>query len=439
MPIRDANGMTTALIGKYGKTTTKARVALLTNKHGSGLASALTRDGHELVECRDWVELGSCAAESPFDLVLCEDEVANEAVGDFGCPVLIIGDRHEDERGHAIPLAAIEASLDTILALAVALAQSASRCRELDRILGGFRNGDALIGRSPQIRRLQGAISRAADCDATVLVEGPVGSGKSLAARMIHCKGRRANKPLVVLQGAATTADVLQKAIEDARGTTLVVEDVDRLPTATQAALVRHLKERPATQAAGTPRLIATTSAHLPELVARGSFREDLFYRLHTMPVVVPSLRERIEDITLLAQAILEVSGTGAARPATLTPAAIAFLEGMAWPGNVAQLETVVRRAQALAAGHAIDREHVAAPTPVAGAEPAPAASKRGDDTDDQRVDEESVLPFEQEEQRMLTRALRATRGNVRRAAQLLGIGRATLYRKIQQYQLRLQ
>ncbi len=439
MPIRDANGMTTALIGKYGKTTTKARVALLTNKHGSGLASALTREGHELIECRDWTELGSCATEAPFDLVLCEDETATEAHGDFGCPILMVGERHEHEGGRAIPLAAIEASLDTILALAVALTESATRCRELDRIVGGFRNGDALIGRSPQIRRLQGAISRAADCDATVLVEGPTGSGKSLAARMIHCKGRRANKPLVALQGATTTADGLLKALEEARGSTLVVEDVDRLPTATQAALVRHLKERPATQAAGTARLIATTAAHLPELVARGSFREDLFYRLHTLPIVVPSLRERTEDIALLAHAILEVAGPAAARPATLTPAAITFLEGMAWPGNVAQLETVVRRAQALAAGHAIDREHVAAPAPVAGTEPAPSASKRGGDDDEQRIDEESVLPFEQEEQRMLTRALRATRGNVRRAAQLLGIGRATLYRKIQQYQLRLQ
>jgi DNA-binding NtrC family response regulator len=436
MPILAREGMTTALIGKYGERSTKARVALLSRQSATGLASVFTRGGHEFIECADQAALAAAAATAPFDLILCDDESAVEAGHDFGCPMLFVGER-QLESGHSISAAAFEAGADTILSLAIALAQTTSRCRELDRLVGGIHSGSAIVGRSPAIRRLLGAISRAADCDATVLVEGPIGSGKSLAARMIHCKSRRANRQLVAIDAPAATADSLAKAIEEARGTTLVIEDVDRLSAPAQAVLVRHLKERSSAQSGGTPRLVATTSAHMPEMVARGSFREDLLYRLHSLPLVVPSLRERIEDIALLARSILENASPQQTKVTTLSPAALASLESMAWPGNVAQLDVVVRRAHALAGGGTIEREHVCA-APVAVAEAATGTTVHERDVEEQVVSEESVLPFEQEEQRMLTRALRATKGNVRRAAQLLGIGRATLYRKIQQYRLRL-
>jgi DNA-binding NtrC family response regulator len=437
MPILVREGMTTALIGKSGERSTKARVALLSRQAVTGLASVFARGGHELVECADQAALTVAVAHAPFDLILCDDESAIETGRDFGCPMLSLGDRAQPDPGHSISQAAFEAGADTILALAVALAQSTSRCRELDRLVGGIRSGEAIVGRSPAIRRLLGSISRAADCDATVLVEGPSGSGKSLVARMIHCKSRRANRPLVAIDAPTVTAESLARAIEEARGTTLVIEDVDRLATPAQAVLVRHLKERPAAQSGGTPRLIATTSAHLPELVARGAFREDLFYRLHAMPLVVPSVRERVEDVALLARSILDNTNAQQNKATALSLAAVACLESMAWPGNVAQLESVVRRAQVLAGGGTIEREHVSA-APVAAVEAGPTTATHGD-AEEKAVSEDSVLPFEQEEQRMLTRALRATKGNVRRAAQLLGIGRATLYRKIQQYQLRLQ
>lgn len=431
--------MTTALIGRPGDPTTKARVALLTRQTGNGIAAILARNGHDLVECRSWSELDASAAMVTFDLVLCDEEAAAERASDLGCPVLVFGDRQGGEPGGAIALAAIEAGIDALLSLAITLTQRTSRCRELERIVAGIRTGTAMVGQSPAIRRLQGAISRAADCDATVLIEGPPGSGKSLAARMIHCKSRRSNHQLVVLAGDTATADTLAKAVDESRGTTLVIEDVDRLPAPAQAALVRHLKERPAAHQGGAPRLLATTSAHLPEMVARGAFREDLFYRLHALPILVPGLRERTEDIPLLAQAALALSTTSSTRTQPLTQAALSFLESLTWPGNVAQLEATVRRAQLLAAGGPVDREHVATPAPATAGETPAAADKRQDDAGDQAVTEDTVLPFEQEEQRMLSRALRATKGNVRRAAQLLGIGRATLYRKIQQYQLRLQ
>lgn len=429
--------MTTALIGNHGARTAKARVALLSRQGGTGLASALSREGHELIECRTWEQLVAATAEHAFDLVLCDDDTAPETQLPVDCPVVTLGERRHAGQ-LAIPHAAIESGLDTILALAVSLAQTSTRCRELARVVDGIRTGTALVGRSPAIRRVHSAISRAADSDATVLVEGPTGAGKSLVARMIHCKSRRSNRNLVVIDGATATAEGLGRSVEEARGSTLLVEDVDRLPANVQAILVKHLKERPAATAGGTPRLVVTTATHLPELVARGAFREDLFYRLHAMPIAVPSLRERSEDIALLAQAVLESTGTSG-RATSLSAAALQHIEAQAWPGNVAQLESCLRRAQCLAGGNSIEREHVAVLPPVAGSDASPAPNARAEQGDEQQLGEDAVLPFEQEEQRMLTRALRATKGNVRRAAQLLGIGRATLYRKIQQYNLRLQ
>ncbi len=430
--------MTTALIGKLGDRMTKARVALLARQPMAGLASVFARGGHELSEFQSLNELAAAAALAPFDLVLSDGEAAGDSESQLGCPVIVLSDPSAEHSTQTISHSAFEASADTILALAVALAQSNSRCREMGRLVDGIHTGAAIVGKSPAIRRLLTGISRAADCDASVLIEGPSGSGKSLAARMVHCKSRRSNQQIVAIEAPTATAESLSKALGDARGTTLVIEEIDRLPTAAQAVLVKHLKERSPSHQGTPPRIIATTSSHLPEQVARGSFREDLFYRLHSMPLVVPSLRERVEDIAVLARSILEVSSTEPGKTSALSAAAITCLEGMSWPGNVAQLGAVVRRAQLLAGGATIEREHVCAVPPPAGTEPAPAPRKQTAD-DDQVIGEDAVLPFEQEEQRMLSRALRATRGNVRRAAQLLGIGRATLYRKIQQYNLRLQ
>ncbi len=430
--------MNTALIARAGApTSTKARVALVTRHDGTAFSTSLGRHGHEAVTFGDVASLQQASAQSPFDLVLHDDDLA-DTIGDCGCPTVPLGP-------------ALQASVDsagrnpeaggweTVLALAVALAQSNARCRDLERTVDGIHTGNALIGRSAVMRRLAGTIARAADSDATILIEGPQGAGKSLVARMVHCKSRRANRPLLAIDAAATTAETLAKALEDVRESTLIVEDVDRLPTACQSALVRHLKERSSTSA-GQPRIVATTSAHLPELVARGAFREDLFYRLHALPIQVPSLRERADDIVLLATAIANAGLV--ATKVSLTPAAITHLESMSWPGNVAQLESTVRRAVVLAGGGTVDREHVSAPaatSPVTASQGAVGKTSRRQEEREEAPTEESILPFEQEEQRMLARALSATKGNVRRAAQLLGIGRATLYRKIQQYQLRLQ
>jgi len=437
--------MTTALIGKQEQIGLRARVALVSRSAAKHLANVLTRSGHEVVDFPDWAAFTAATGTDALDLVLLDDEQAATMPRTLGIPAVQVGDTTDAPTGRVlgrVSASSLEGTLDLLVRLATELRQTADRCRELDRLVDGVRTGTALVGNSPVMRRLHGALSRAADNDATVLIEGPRGSGKSLAARVIHCKSKRSNRSLEILECATTDADGLTKALTNARGTSLLLEAVEQLPPPAQAVLVRHLKERSGAQQNAGPRLLVTTAAHLPELVARGAFREDLYYRLHTFPIVMPALRERTDDVANIANAILDGAIAASARPNQgLTPAAVALLQTSSWPGNVAQLEATLRRAQALAGGATIDRDHLLAPavTVPTGTIPSATTNITTTESSDVEIDENAVRPFEEEEQRLLSRALRATKGNVRRAAQLLGIGRATLYRKIQQYKLRLQ
>ena len=428
--------MTTALIGKQVAVANKARVAWIASAASPTLDTLFRRLSHELRTCESWDEFARVGAEAPFDLVLC-DEGHAASRPESALPSFVVNETGQQIHGlGAIAVGAIESVLPAFVGLCLELTDARGRLRDARRLVDGLHTGSALVGSTPVMRRLQGTLSRAADCDVTTLIEGPVGSGKSLVARIIHCKSRRGGAPIAVADAAELTPENLARVIEASRSTTLVIEDVDELPQASQASLVRHLKERNAKQQA--PRIVVTTSAHLPEMVAKGGFREDLLYRLHAFPIVVPALRERLADIPSLAANILQASvQVQGATTTTFTPSALMLLESMAWPGNVTQLEATVQRARISAGGGTIDREHLI-PT-IAANSPAVGPTVAREDTPAAELTEDSIRPFEEEEQNLLTRALRATRGNVRRAAQLLGIGRATLYRKIQQYRLRLQ
>ncbi|MGE3173376.1 MAG: sigma-54-dependent transcriptional regulator [Planctomycetota bacterium] len=443
--------MTTELATGRSGTGAPVRARLLvaaTTGASPGLAEGLRQRGYDVVEC-DAAATGCAAlAEQHHDLVLVDPEfgpVATAAI-DQGIPVLLLTERHGAVRdgcvGHLAPNAAADTA-PLVVDLVLDRSRMQQQLQQLETLVEGLRDGSALVGRSPVMRRLQSALSRAADSDATVLVEGAPGSGKTVAARVIHCKSRRGNKPLVIRGAAELDADTMQQVLTQARGSTLLIEDVEQLPQAGQQTLVRFLKERSggaATADAGPARVVTTTSAHLPELVARGSFREDLYYRLHAYPIVVPALRERVEDIALLAESLLDqIASASSQRPLGFTPSGRILLESMPWPGNVGQLENVVRRAWLHAAGAPIDDRHLSQPAATTGPGTAAAAPMAVAAADEEELSEDAIRPFDEEEQHLLSRALRATRGNVRRAAQLLGIGRATLYRKIQQYKLRLQ
>jgi DNA-binding NtrC family response regulator len=393
------------------------------------IASTIEHLGHEAVACSSWSELMTKASDGALDLVFCQDSCLDAMPSACATPVLRMQDVGIVD----------EQAMAPMLALAIELASKTARLGELENLVGGMRSGSAMVGTTPTMRRLQAVVSRAADCDATVLLEGPVGSGKSLAARAVHLKSRRCSEQLVVVDCSTITADGLGQAIVDGEKTSIVLESVDKLSSTAQAVLVKHLKERSTTRVPKLARLIATTSAHIPELVARGAFREDLYYRLNALPILVPGLHERVDDIPALANAILDagVPASGCNHRG-FTPAALTLLESMQWPGNVAQLESTIRRAQLLAGGAAIDRDHLVAPASHGVSNTVSPSVTGSRSVDAVELTEDSIRPFEDEEKFLLGRALQATKGNVRRAAQLLGIGRATLYRKIQQYQLRL-
>lgn len=429
--------MTTGLSGIQGAVAMRARIAIVAHDDARELSELLQRAGHDHQEFADWAEFrASCSEGEAWDLVLFAQQVAAEAPGDVDVPGFIVGD------GDAVVgRDALQESLAPVADLAIQLRSERTRRAELEHLLEGITTGTVLAGRCPVMRRLHSSISRAAASDATVLIEGPEGSGKSLAARMIHYGSRRSGKPIHVVDSASVEAAAMTELLHGSGDSTVLLEDIDQLASAAQSVLVKHLKERSGPRAKGASRIVATTSAHLPELIAKGVMREDLYYRINAFPMVMPALREHMEDVREIAETILQLASAQTGRTTnTFTPSALVLLESMQWPGNVTQLEAVVKRAHVLAAGGPIDREHVAAanPEPKAPAGAPTAAANEGRDLDGE-ITEDEIRTFEEEEQYLLSRALRATKGNVRRAAQLLGIGRATLYRKIQQYKLRLQ
>jgi two-component system response regulator AtoC len=431
-----------------------------------GDAGASTRQVPSLVEAL------RCDAETPADVVLMpfdgraeEVERLSDAVTGLRAGILAILPADADAAigRRALECGALDfvlwpGSEDQLFATTLLVAHNRRLTRELEQLRSRPAATAAvvaaavgeLIGCSPVLRRLQGVVARAADSDVPVLIEGAEGTGKTLCARSLHYRGRRSPFALVELEGRDVTTKGLEEALAATQRGTLLIENIEAMPAESQARLVRFLKERSnAAAQPGTSRLIATTSARLAEMTARGAFREDLYYRLNVFPISLPSLQERREDVAMLANHFLEhaAAANGLAN-AGFSPAAMILLESHPWTGNVAQLRNAIFRAHALAGGEKIDRVHLLSPAigvaPAQGMGMPPdeqialASERSSAETDDDDVSEDDIRPFQEEEQRLLSRALRATRGNVRRAAQLLGIGRATLYRKIQVYNLRM-
>ena len=332
--------------------------------------------------------------------------------------------------------------LDQILATLALVARSRGLQSENDRLhrrLQALQSGTVVVGRSPAARRLAEALTRAAESSATVLIEGREGTGKTLAARSIHASNRRSEMPLHTEYCESLSEERLGRELTSLHGGTLVLENVDKLSAGAQSRLVRHLKDMSRGPDESQVRVLVTTSAHLPDLVVRGRFREDLYYRLNIFPIAVPSLQERREDIGVLASHFLKIASAESGIPANgFTAPALTMLDSQPWPGNVAQLQDMVCRAHASARGATIDLQHLDGTAPVAVTHPQEPAPKETEGEAGDEVREEDILAFETEEKRLLARALKATQGNVRRAAQLLRIGRATLYRKIQIYKLKL-
>ena len=284
-------------------------------------------------------------------------------------------------------------------------------------------------------------ISRVAVVDSTVLITGESGTGKELVARSIHYNSPRSAKLFVPINCGALPEELLESELfghvkgsftgaiahkagllEVASGGTVFLDEVAETSPRIQVKLLRFLQDRMFRHVGGTEdlevdvRIMAATNRNLQQMIQAGAFREDLFYRLNVIPIEMPPLRERRDDIPLLAGSILEVFAAGAGRPSMrIAPEAMAVLMAHDWPGNVRELENVLERAVALAMGDEVQPDHL--PGPVrepGGAVNLPALDLSAGVNLDQLVADL--------EHRLLRQALERTGWSQTKAAHLLGI-----------------
>ena len=314
------------------------------------------------------------------------------------------------------------------------------------------RAGDsAMIGESDAMRELRQRIAQAAPTDETVLITGESGTGKELVARSLHAASRRSGRAFVGLncpalspqlmeselfgheRGAFTSADAPRVGrFELAEGGTILLDEVTEIEPALQAKLLRVLQERTFERVGSSKprradvRVVATTNRDLGGEVAEGRFRQDLYYRLNVIPIAVPPLRARLEDVPLLVNHFLDQAGARLGRKACdLSPDAFDLLCTYHWPGNVRELENLMTRASVLAGGRELHADDLRPELLAASGVPA---------IDAPRESFEAGMKLEDMERRLIEATLEHFDGHRARAAQALGIGIRTLSNKLRQY-----
>ena len=320
--------------------------------------------------------------------------------------------------------------------------------RELEHARSG-KTGK-IVGKSENINRCLEMALYVADSYTTVLLEGESGTGKELMADLIQSSSSRSTKPYVKINCGAIPDTLLESELfghekgaftdarqrrigkfEEANGGTLFLDEIGEMSLSAQVRLLRVLQNGEFTRVGGNDvikvdvRVIAATNINLEEAVGQGRFRRDVFYRLNVFPIKLPALRERREDLPLLALHFLEIYKKRSNKNITgITEKALSRLRRHDWPGNVRELENAVERAVILAQGRMITVDDL--PDAVKGAETETDAKKT--------VELEIGTTMDEVEKHVILETLNYTRGDKSRAAQILGIGRKTLYRKLQQY-----
>lgn len=336
-----------------------------------------------------------------------------------------------------------------------------------------FELGVEIVGRTPVMQEIFKTIGRVAPTDATVLVQGESGTGKELIARAIHAHSRRWSGPFVALNCSAVPRDLLESELfghergaftgaveqrlgvfEVANGGTLFLDEMGDMPLELQAKLLRVVQERELTRVGGREvikvdvRLIAATNQNLDVAVRSGKFREDLYYRLAVVPITLPPLRQRREDIPELVRYFIDkINRDLGTRIAGISQEAMAILVQHPWPGNVRELENALVRAAVLAHGPMLMPEDLRlghAPTSVKAAEATTLAAAVRQALEEAYGQVADASPptklyawlLEQVERPLLEFVLERTGGNQVRAASLLGINRNTLHKKLLQLRM---
>ncbi len=336
-----------------------------------------------------------------------------------------------------------------------------------------------LIGRSPAMQEIYRVLARLTQTDLTVMINGESGTGKELVARVLHDHGKRRTGPFVAINMAAIPRELIESELfghekgaftgaqnrtqgrfEQAEGGTLFLDEIGDMPLEAQTRLLRVLQQGEYTTVGGrTPiktnvRIIAATHRDLKNQIQLGAFREDLFYRLNVVPLRLPPLRERIDDVGDLVRHFLRQAAREGLGQKTIETAAIERMKSYAWPGNVRELENFVRRLAALNTQDTLTVQMV--DNDLADAGPASPADSGSSPKDlSEQVERYLATYFgtfgrdlppaglydriiRQVEQPLLSAALAATRGNQIRAAELLGLNRNTLRSRIKALDIRV-
>jgi len=337
-----------------------------------------------------------------------------------------------------------------------------------------------LIGRSAAMQEIYRILARLMGTDLTVMITGESGTGKELVARALHDYGKRRNGPFVAINMAAIPRELIESELfghekgaftgatqrtagrfEQAEGGTLFLDEIGDMPPEAQTRLLRVLQEGEYTTVGGrvpiraNVRIIAATNKSLENQIALGLFREDLYYRLNVVPLRMPPLRERLEDVPDLVRHFLKLAEKSGLPSKTLTQEAFDRLKRHTWPGNVRELENLVRRLSALYSQELISADIVdnelsthSSPPPLDAPEPGKARLNEwmeaylsdyfggfGDQLPPPGLYDRVLRDVEAP---LITAALAATRGNQIKAAELLGLNRNTLRKKVREQKIRV-
>ena len=307
-----------------------------------------------------------------------------------------------------------------------------------------------MVGSSAPMQQVYELVKQAAESDITVLIQGESGTGKELVAKSFHFNGLRKKGPFQAVNCAAIPEALIESELfgheegaftgatkrrigifERAVGGTVFLDEIGDMDLALQAKLLRVLQEREIQRVGTTTpipvdiRLVAATNKDLEAAVKNGRFREDLFYRISVFPIAIPPLRERREDIPLLAKHFLEKHTKRNGKSISgISTATLRMLLQYDWPGNVRELENAIERAVLLETDDVLQVKNM--PPQLS---PIVDSGKRG-------AAPTSILPLAEVERQALVNALEASDNNVTEAARALGLGRATMYRKLKKYDL---
>jgi len=341
-------------------------------------------------------------------------------------------------------------TVQTALGLVAARADHGERALTREDLDACYDFGD-LVGRDARMLRILELVGRVAPTDASVLITGESGTGKELVAEAIHRNSRRAARPFVKVnlggvpstlfesemfghvRGAFTDARADRKGrFEVAHGGTIFLDEIGDLDPPSQVKMLRVLQDR-TFEVLGSSvrrevdvRVVAATNRQLATMVSRGEFREDLLYRINLMAIHLPPLRERSDDVPVLASRFLQRAGQVYRRePMALSGAALRWLQAQPWPGNVRQLRQVVERAVLVSTRDRLELEDFTESIEPPQAEPA-----------NEALPPVGSMTMDEIERAMIVKSLRHHGGNVSRVAESLGLSRAALYRRFEKYEI---